>query len=69
MNFTVSSLFASLVFGAFGIYFLKEGKRNGNFYRVIIGALMLIYPYFVEKPVLEWGIGAVLFGLGMYFKE
>ncbi len=61
MDFSVSSIMAGFVFGTFGLYFMRLGKKDANIRQAVIGMLMLVYPYFVENPWLNWGIGVVLF--------
>lgn len=60
MNFSVSSLFAGILFSSAGLYLLKVGKSRGNLTLAIIGVTMMAYTYFTANPWLDWGIGAVL---------
>ncbi len=55
MNF--SALIASLIFGIIGIWIFREGKRNGQFGLMVVGAGLMIYPYFVQGSYLTWGVG------------
>lgn len=64
MNFSLSSLAAGFVFGVFGVYILKQGKKDANIPKILIGVAMLAYPYFIENIYLIWGLGAVLLFLG-----
>ena len=60
MNFDLSSLAASFVYGTFGIYIFKHGRKQANGPIVALGVALMIYPYFFENPYLVWGVGAVL---------
>ncbi len=60
MNFSLSSLAASFVFGVFGLYFFRHGKKQGHIPSLLVGLILMIYPYFIENAILLWGIG---FGL------
>ncbi len=60
MNFTLSGILAGLIFGSFGFYFIKKGKAEGELPTMLIGAALLVYPYFIENDYLLWGIGAIL---------
>ena len=62
MNFSVSSLFAGIVFSSAGLYLLKVGKSRGNIMIAIIGVVMMMYTYFTASPWLDWGIGFALCG-------
>jgi hypothetical protein len=64
MNFSFSSLMASLIFGIFGMYLFKLGKKRGHGMIVIVSVALMAYPYFVENEFLIWGIGAVLTFIG-----
>ena len=60
MNFSVSNLVAGLLFGVFGIYFFRIGKKNVNLKVMLSGFALMAYPYFVENKYATWGIGVVL---------
>jgi hypothetical protein len=57
MDFSISSLMAGFVFGVFGWYLLKEGKKSGNVWHLGLGLGLMAYPYFVSGAILMWGIG------------
>jgi hypothetical protein len=64
MNFSFSSLMASLIFGIFGMYLFKLGKKRGHKLIVIISVALMAYPYFVDSEFLIWAIGVVLTVVG-----
>ncbi len=64
MNFSIGSLIAGLIFGGFGLFFFRLGKREANMRLVFIAIALFFYPYFVENAYLCWGIGAVLTFVG-----
>ena len=59
-------LFGGLVFGVFGFYFFKQAKARANFVWLFIGLTLMIFPYFVTNPWLEWAIGLGLLTLGYF---
>ena len=63
MDFSMSSILGGLVFGVFGIYLLRLGKREGKLRPMIIGLTLMVFPYFVGNPWILWGLGA---GLTVY---
>ncbi len=69
MNFSVSSLFAGLIFGIIGWYIFKHGRKTANNHFVFIGIVLMIYPYFTKGPLADWGIGAGLCGLAYHYKD
>jgi len=59
----MSSILSSLVFGAIGLWALKQGKKNADIRVILIGAVLLAYTYFTHSPWADWGIGLALCGL------
>lgn len=66
MNFSVSSLFAGILFSAIGLFLFREGKRRGNLMIAGIGAVLFIFTYFTPNAAADWIIGTGLCG-GAYF--
>lgn len=63
MNLSASALAAGLIFGACGLYFLRDGKSSGNVRTMLAGLTLLIYPYFIENTLALWATGVVLVAL------
>ena len=64
MDFSFSSIFAGLLFGVWGMYFVKRAKSQAHWPSLFVGIGLMIYPYFVENVYLVWGLGVVLIFLG-----
>lgn len=64
MDLSLSSLLAGLVFGIFGLYLLRSGRRDAHGQKIILGLALMIFPYFVESPWIAWPLGLVLVFLG-----
>lgn len=60
LNFSISSLLAGFVFGVWGVYFIKEGKRRALPAWAVLGLVLIVFPYFVDSAALTWIIGCVL---------
>lgn len=60
LNISISSIFAAILFGAVGLWMLREGKRKGDMRVVVIGLLLMTYGYVSPNPWFDWGIGAGL---------
>ena len=62
------NLLAGLLFGSIGFVGFIYGKRTSRLKPMIIGLLLMAYPYFVENTLALCGIGlagtAALFWLG-----
>ena len=60
LDFSWWTVAASFIFGTWGLYLLKKGKREANIPRVLIAVLLLAYSYFVTSPVPCWMCGIAL---------
>jgi uncharacterized membrane protein YidH (DUF202 family) len=60
MDFSIGALAAGLVFGIFGMFIFREGKRESNFKRLLLGITLMAYGWFVPNPWAAWGIGLTL---------
>lgn len=68
MNFSVSSLFAGLVFSVIGLYVFRIGKRETDVKLITLGLVLMLYTYFTKTAAQDWVIGTVLCGISYYFK-
>lgn len=56
----ISSWFASFAFGVIGLYHLRQGVKQGEVKRSLIGLALMAYSYFFDNALLVWLIGAGL---------
>jgi uncharacterized membrane protein YfcA len=64
---SASSLFAAIFFGIIGMWLFRQGKRNNDFRMIGIAVGLMAYPYFVDGPLLQWGVGLLLCGAAYYY--
>jgi hypothetical protein len=64
LNFSFSALLASFIFGIFGIYLFRLGKKRSHGLLIAVAVALMIYPYFIESELLIWLTGAVLTFVG-----
>jgi hypothetical protein len=57
---TPGSLFGMILFGAIGFAAFVYGKKTMELKPVILGLLLMVYPYFFSQPLYVYGIGLVL---------
>lgn len=57
LDFSFSSLMAGFVFGVFGFYLIKEGRKQSHVWFILIGLFLMVYPYFISNTLLLWLIG------------
>lgn len=55
-----ANLFAALLFGSAGFAVFVYGKKSASWKPIIIGALLMVYPYFIEETWLLYAIGIAL---------
>lgn len=63
---TPGAVFGMIVFSAVGLAAFLYGKRLAQPRPIILGVLLMIYPYFVSDPWPLYGIGALLTA-GLFF--
>lgn len=59
-GFSVGWIFASLVVSAIGFVLLNYGRKMGRIPQVVVGVLLMVYPYFVPSLVPMVIVGAGL---------
>jgi hypothetical protein len=59
-RFPLESLFIGFIAGVFGVAYFIYGKKQQKLTPMIAGALLCIYPYFVESALWSAVIGAAL---------
>jgi hypothetical protein len=60
MDFDADTLIASLVIGGIGTVSLIYGKRQSRLPQMVVGVLLIAYPYFVSNVFLMIGIAVAL---------
>ena len=59
-GFSVANLMAWIIFGGVGFIAFVYGKKVGNFKALLIGIVLMGYPYFVTNTLALYGVGAAL---------
>jgi hypothetical protein len=54
------SLFLGLLFGSIGTVYLIYGKRISSPIHLVVGAILIIYPYLFSNAILVFAVGAIL---------
>lgn len=60
MDLDANALLASILVGLVGAACFMYGKRQARVPPMVVGALMVVYPYFVPNALLTLAIGGVL---------
>ena len=63
MDLDANALLASLFIGSVGFVSLAYGKKQGRVPQMVVGLILMIYPYFVSNVILMIGIAVALCAL------
>lgn len=63
MDLDGTSLLVSFLIGGVGFVSFAYGKKQGRLPQLVVGILLMVFPYFVPNPLLAGGIAAVLLAL------
>jgi hypothetical protein len=63
MNLDASSLLTSLFISSVGFVLLTYGRKMNRPPHLLAGLVLLVYPYFIEGPLLMLVIAAALVGV------
>lgn len=66
---TASYLFGSFVFSIIGFAAFRFGRKTQATNVMIIGASMMVYPYFISATWLLYAVGAALCGALYFFRD
>lgn len=55
-----ANILASVIFGSVGFAACVYGKKQSNLKALVIGVILMVYPYFVQNSIALYAIGTVL---------
>ncbi len=55
-----STILASVIFGSIGLGAFIYGKKQSNFKALVIGIVLMAYPYFLTNAIALYATGVVL---------
>ena len=54
------SFFLGLLFGSIGMVYMIYGKRQSSVLHIVVGAILIIYPYLFSNALLVFIAGVIL---------
>jgi len=63
MDLDGTSLLVSFLIGGIGFVSFAYGKKQQRLPQMVVGLLLMVFPYFVPNPLLAGGITIVLLAL------
>ena len=64
-----ATLFGGLLFGTIGFSAFLYGKKQVSLKAMILGAILMVFPYFVSNPIALFGIGGLLTAALFFFHD
>ena len=68
-GFSLWGLMGGMLFGGIGFIAFIYGKKNAEFRPMMIGILLMAYPYFVRGTFALYLVGAAFTGVLYFFRE
>jgi len=68
-NFDLLNIAANIIFGAIGFAAFLYGKKNAFWRSMVIGIILMGYPYFFSNTLMVCLIGVVLVAVLFLWKE
>jgi hypothetical protein len=63
MDIDANSLLAGMLVSSIGFVLFVYGKKQSRFPQLVVGLVLMVYPYFVPSALLMFGIAVCLLGL------
>jgi ABC-type dipeptide/oligopeptide/nickel transport system permease component len=63
------AIFAMIVFSIIGLSAFRSGKRAVDWKAMVIGIILMVYPYFIDGTIMIWIVGAGLTACLILFRE
>ena len=54
------NILASVIFGSIGFAAFIYGKKQTNLKALVLGVILMVYPYFIQNPIALYATGVVL---------
>ena len=68
-DFSAAKIFACTIFGAIGFAVFLYGKKNKSVRPMIIGAALMVYPYFISGTFFLYLVGIALTTALYFWRE
>jgi len=68
VNMNTSTILWGLLFGSIGVGFFTYGRKQRKIVPLVVGIILIAYPYFVTNPYAEAGIGTVLMAVPYFVR-
>ena len=66
---TTANILAGVIFGSVGFVALIYGKKQSAWKTMVLGAALMVYPYFMTNTILLYVMGAALTAALFIFRD
>ena len=66
---STANLFAGVLFGGIGVAAFLYGKKQASFKPMIIGGVLMAFPYFIANTIALYAVGALLTAALFIFRD
>ncbi|MCX5795096.1 MAG: hypothetical protein NTY77_06355 [Elusimicrobia bacterium] len=68
-SMSMANIIGNLIFSGVGFVAFMYGKKQGHFKLMVLGGVLMVYPYFVPNTMLLYLIGAALSVATFYVRD
>ena len=68
-NFNWANIMAYVIFGIIGWYAFNYGRKEKSTKPLVIGIVLMVYPYFVANTILLYAVGIGISSLLYFWKD
>ena len=68
-SMSTGNLIGNVIFSGIGFVAFMYGKKQGRFNPMVLGGVLMVYPYFVSSTALMFLIGSALTAAIFYYKD
>jgi len=68
-SMSLADIVGGFIFSGVGFLAFMHGKKEGNLRSMILGGLLMVYPYFISGTVAMYAVGAALTAALYYSRE
>ena len=68
-NFSFANIMAWIIFGIIGMCAFNYGRKERSFKPLMIGVVLMVYPYFVSNTILLYALGIGISSLLYFWRD
>ena len=69
MDFSFAKIAAYIIFGAIGFVAFMYGKKNSSWRPMVLGLVLMLYPYVVSSTAALYVVGIILTALLYFWRD